>query len=117
VIAALLAIGLVHAVPEWALVSGTGVAFLVWTPVALRWLRRATNITVHAYAGARADEVPRSVQIGGEETPVEVERSWREERAGVRLLCFRLELPDGSRIEVSRAEDGGPWHLDRELAR
>ena len=24
-------------------------------------------------------------------------------------------LPDGTRIEVSRAEDGGPWRLDREL--
>ena len=53
--------------------------------------------------------------LAGEETPVEVERSWREERAGARLRCFRLALPDGTRIEVSRAEDGGPWRLDREL--
>jgi hypothetical protein len=46
---------------------------------------------------------------------VEVERSWREERAGTRLLCFRLRLPDGSRIEVSRPEEGDRWRLDREL--
>jgi MFS family permease len=116
VIAALIAIGLVRTLPESVFVFGTGVAFLAWTPVAMRWLRNAASIRVHAYAGARADEVPRSVEIAGTEEPVEVEKSWREERAGVRLLCFRLELPDGSRIEVSRPEDGGPWRLDRELA-
>jgi hypothetical protein len=55
------------------------------------------------YAGSRADEVPRAVEMAGVEEPVEVERSWREERSGARLLCFRLRLPDGSRIEVSRA--------------
>jgi hypothetical protein len=54
--------------------------------------------------------------LAGEELDVEVERSWREERAGARLLCFRLALPDGRRIEVSRTEEGGPWRLDREIA-
>ena len=28
---------------------------------------------------------------------------------------IEVDLQDGSRIEVSRAEDGGPWRLDREL--
>jgi hypothetical protein len=46
---------------------------------------------------------------------VTVERSWREERAGVPLLRFRLRLEDGSRIEVSRPEDSNLWRLDREL--
>jgi hypothetical protein len=115
VVAALIAIGLVRAVSVDTLIFATGAAFLAWAPVALRWLRRAATITVRAYAGARADEWPRSVEIAGVEEPVEVETSWREERAGIRLLCFRLELPDGTRIEVSRPESGGPWRLDREL--
>ena len=45
-----------------------------------------------------------------------VERSWREERAGVRLLCFRLRLDDGTRVEISRQDEpDGQWRLDREL--
>ena len=115
VVSALAAIGLVHAVSVSWLVFVTGILFLAWIPLIVRWLRRSATITVRAYAGGRADEVPRVVEIAGVQEPVEVERSWREERAGVRLMCFRLELPDGSRIEVSRAEDGGPWRLDREL--
>jgi MFS family permease len=117
VVAALVAIGLVKAISVSVFVFVTGVAFLAWTPLLMRWLRRAATITVRTYAGGRADEVPRSVEIAGVEEPVEVEKSWYEERAGVRLLCFRLELPDGSRIEVSKREDGGRWRLDRELAR
>jgi MFS family permease len=116
VVSAVIAIALVKAISVAWLVAGCGVLFLAWTPFMLRWMRRAAQITVHSYAGSRADETPRSVVLGGVESPVEVERSWREERAGVRLLCFRLMLPDGSRIEVSRPEDGGPWRLDRELA-
>jgi MFS family permease len=116
VVAALLAIALVRGTTVSALVLGTGLAFLLWIPLITRWMRRAGSITVHAYAGSRADEVPRSIVLDGVEEPVEVERSWREERAGTRLLCFRLRLPDGSRVEVSKAEDGGTWRLDRELA-
>ena len=115
VVAALIAIPLVSNRTIGGLVAGVGVLFLLWTPVILRWLQRSATIDVRFYAGSRADETPRSVMLAGEETPVEVERSWREERAGARLRCFRLALPDGTRIEVSRAEDGGPWRLDREL--
>jgi Major Facilitator Superfamily len=115
VVAALLAIPLVNNRSIGGLVAGVGVLFLAWTPWILRWLRRSATIDVRSYAGSRADETPRSVMMGGEEMAVEVERSWREERAGARLLCFRLALPDGSRIEVSRTEAGGPWRLDREL--
>jgi MFS family permease len=116
VISALIAIGLVRVVSVSWLVAGVGVLFLLWTPLIHRWMGRSATIEVRSYAGSRADETPRSVVLGGVESEVEVERSWREERAGTRLLCFRLALPDGQRIEVSRAEDGGPWHLDRELA-
>jgi MFS family permease len=116
VVAALLAIPLVTNRSIGGLVAGVGALFLAWTPWILRWLQRSGTIEVRSYAGSHADETPRSVVMGGEEVPVEVERSWREERAGLRLLCFRLALPDGTRIEVSRTEDGGPWRLDRELA-
>jgi hypothetical protein len=116
VVAALIAIPLVTNRSIGGLVAGVGVLFLVWVPWILRWLQRSATIEVRFYSGSRADETPRSVVVGGEELPVEVERSWREERAGLQLLCFRLSLPDGSQIEVSRTEDGGPWKLDRELA-
>jgi hypothetical protein len=51
---------------------------------------------------------------GGAEEPVEVIRSWREERDGERRLAFRLTLLDGTELDVSRPEPDGPWRLDRE---
>jgi len=116
VIAALIAIGLLRELSVTTVVAGSGVLALLWVPVISRWLRRASSLTVRMYAGSRADEVPRAVEINGVEEPVEVERSWREERSGLRLQCFRLRFPDGSRIEVSRAEDQDQWRLDRELS-
>jgi hypothetical protein len=79
------------------------------------WRRRLTlEIEVRTYAGARADESPREVVWDG--IPVEVaetERAWQVDRDGQRLLCFRLRLADGRRIEVSRGED---WRLERRLS-
>jgi predicted MFS family arabinose efflux permease len=115
VIAAVLAIGLLRGLTVTTVVAASGALALLWVPVIARWLRRAASLTVRLYAGSRADEVPRAVELAGVEEPVEVERSWREERSGLRLLCFRLRLPDGSRIEVSRPEGGDRWRLDREL--
>lgn len=70
------------------------------------------RIEVHAYAGARGDETPRAVIVHGEAVSVEkVERSWQEDRAGERLLVFRLLLEDGSRVQVARDAEG--WRLDR----
>jgi hypothetical protein len=51
---------------------------------------------------------------GGVEEPVEVIRSWNEERDGVRMLRFRLALQDGSVLDVSRVEPGGSWGVERE---
>jgi hypothetical protein len=96
-------------------VAGAGIIALLWVPVIRRWLRRSSTLDLRMYAGSRADETPRAVVMGGLEEPVEIERSWREERSGSRLMCFRLRLPDGSRIEVSRADDAGRWSLDRQL--
>jgi MFS family permease len=116
VVAALLVVGLLEGLSvEWA-VALTGMLFLAWPPVLLAGLRRAPEVIVRSYAGSRADEMPRSVVLEGTEEAVEVERSWREERGGVRFLCFRLRLQDGRRVEVSRPEEGETWALDRELS-
>ncbi|HKX25053.1 MAG TPA: MFS transporter [Actinomycetota bacterium] len=80
------------------------------------WRRRIPEpVEVRSYAGARGDEVPRQVVLGGATLEVdEVERSWQEDRDGEQLRCFRLRLRDGRRIQVSLGET---WRLDRELAR
>ncbi len=115
VVAALIAIAVVRNATVGVDIAVAGALMVAYAPVLPRWVRRSTSLEVRSYAGARADEQPRSVVMAGVEEPVEVERSWREERAGARLLCFRLRLQDGSRIEVSRPEDGEEWRLDREL--
>jgi MFS family permease len=115
VVAALIAIAVVRQSTVGIDIAVAGAIMLAYAPVLPRWVRRSTSLEVRSYAGSRGDEAPRSVLLAGAEEPVEVERSWREERAGTRLLCFRLRLPDGSQIEVSRPEDGDRWKLDREL--
>ncbi|MDP9340935.1 MAG: MFS transporter [Actinomycetota bacterium] len=115
VVAALIAIAVVRSSTVGLDIAVAGAIMVAYAPVLPRWVRRSTSLEVRSYAGARADEQPRSVVMAGVEEPVEVERAWREERAGARLLCFQLRLPDGSRIEVSRPEDGEQWRLDREL--
>jgi MFS family permease len=79
------------------------------------WRRRLEHeIEVRAYAGGRADETPREVLWDGRSLEVaDVERTWEEDRDGLRLRCFRLRLSDGRRIEVSR---DGAWALDRVLS-
>ena len=117
VVAALLAIAVVTDANAGWLATVIGLAFVAYAPVLPLWLRRSSSLEVRTYSGGRADEDVRSIVLGGEESDVTVERSWHEERAGERLLCFRLRLKDGSRIEISRTEDGGAaWHLDRELS-
>ncbi|HEY7280696.1 MAG TPA: MFS transporter [Actinomycetota bacterium] len=116
VLAALLAIAVVRDGDVGLDAGLIGLAYVLYAPVLPIWLRRTAALEVRTYSGGRADEGVRSVVVGGEESAVTVERSWHEERAGARLLCFRLRLDDGSRIEVSRPEDGdGRWRLDREL--
>jgi MFS family permease len=101
---------------EVGIVLLTGGLYLVGAVGLAGWRRRLpVGIEVRAYAGARADESPRSVVWNGETVGVaEVERSWHEDRAGRRLLSFQLRLADGRRIQVSHRDDEG-WTLDREL--
>jgi len=98
-------------------VAAVGIAFLLWAPVLPRWIGRTPPLVIRFSEGAKAEEWPRAVVWGGVEEPVEVVRSWNEERDGVRMLRFRLALQDGSVLDVSRVEPGGSWGVDRESER
>lgn len=115
IVAALLAIPMLPALGEAWSVAILGALFLLWSPVLPRWIGRAPEILIRFYEGAKAEEWPRAVVWGGVEEAVDVQRSWREERGGERLVCFRLAMEDGAVIEVSKPEAGDAWRLDREL--
>lgn len=114
VFAAILAIAVVREGSVAWILAISGAVLVLWAPVVPRWAR-AREVLVRSYAGGRADEVPRSVVVDGIEHDVEVERSSHEERHGERRLSFRLQLDDGRRFDVSRAQDGERWTVDREL--
>jgi MFS family permease len=115
VAAAFLAIPMLPALgPAWS-VAIIGGCFLLWSPVLPRWIARSPELRLRFYEGARAEEEPRSVVWGGVEEDVEVRRRWLDERDGERRMRYRLELRDGTVIEVSRGEADERWRLDREL--
>jgi len=114
VVAAALAILLIDALTDGGVLVIVGIVFLAWAPIVGRWYGREPELVIRFYAGARADEVPRAIVWGGVDEPVEVVRTWREERDGERRLAFRLALADGTELDVSRADAGGEWRLDRE---
>jgi len=57
---------------------------------------------------------PSALVWAGVEESVDVVRTWREDREGVRRVCFRLAMQDGGVVDISRTEPTGTWHLDRE---
>jgi MFS family permease len=114
VVAAIVAVPLVPHVSTAWLIGITGAIYLLWTPVLPWWVARRRFVRVRFYEGGRAEEVPRAVDFGGEEEPVEVLASWNEERSGLHVRRFRLRLPDGSRIDVVGA--GQPrWSVENEI--
>jgi MFS family permease len=115
VLAALAAIPLIPALSTGWLVALVGVAYLAWTPVLPWWVRRRVPVTIRFYAGGRADEVPRSVVIGGEEQEVEVLGAWLEETDTHRRRRFLLRTPFGERLEVVSDGGRGRWMLEREM--
>jgi MFS family permease len=114
VVAAVLAIWMIPGLGHGGALAAVGIAFLLWAPIVGRWYGKEPELRIGFYAGGRADESPRSIVWGGVEEPVEVVRTWREERDGERRLSFRLALPDGTELDVSRPEPEGPWRQDRE---
>lgn len=62
----------------------------------------------------KADEVPRSVVIAGEEEPVEVLQSWDErvDRRGavLRRRRFKLRASDGTVMEIT-SDENDRWLL------
>jgi MFS family permease len=115
VVAAFVAVSLIPSIgPAWS-VALVGTAFVLYAPVLPAWLRRSPELEVRFYEGGRAEEWPRSVVWGGVEERVDVRRSWIDERNGRRAARFRLELEDGTTIEISRAEEERGWRLEREL--
>jgi predicted MFS family arabinose efflux permease len=114
VIAAALAIPMIPNLGVEGSLLVVGAVFLLWAPVVGRWFGKVPELEIRFVAGGRADETPRAIAWGGAEEPVELVRTWREERDGQRRLAFRLALPDGTQLDVSRPEPEGPWRLDRE---
>jgi predicted MFS family arabinose efflux permease len=113
-LAAALAIPMLNHLGVAGSVAAVGIVFLVWTPVLPRWIGRTPALIIRFREGTKAEEWPRTVVWGGVEEPVEVERSWTEERDGVRMARFRLALRDGSLLDVARTEPDGEWRIERE---
>ncbi len=116
VAAGFLAVPLIPSIgPAWS-VALIGIGFVLYAPVLPAWLRRAPEVIVRFYEGARAEEWPKAIVWGGVEERVDVERSWIEERDGRRAARFRLALEDGTVIEISRGDGERDWRLERELS-
>ncbi|MGH2589633.1 MAG: MFS transporter [Actinomycetota bacterium] len=121
--AAFLAIPLLPAVGEaetaavgeaWT-VALVGAVFVLWSPVLPLWIGRVPELRIRFHEGARAEEEPRAVVWGGTEEAVDVRRRWLDERDGERRMRYRLEMADGTVIEISRGDADAGWRLDREL--
>jgi predicted MFS family arabinose efflux permease len=113
VVAGLFAVWMIPNLGVEGSLAAIGVVFLAWTPVVGRWFGREPPLTLRFHAGGRADEEPRAIVWGGVEEPVRMLGTWREERDGERRLAFRLALPEGTELDVSRPEPDGPWTIDR----
>jgi MFS family permease len=113
-VAAALVIPMVPALGTRGTVATVGVLFVVWAPVLPRWIGGVPVIRPLFVEGGRAEEWPRAIRWGAAEEPVEVIRSWIDERGDGRFRCFRIRLDDGSVLDISRLEPDGVWTIDRE---
>lgn len=116
VIAAALAIYLIPHLSSRTLVFAIGLAYLAWTPIPPRWVRRPRWVDLRFYAGSKADEIPRAMVVAGEEEPIEVVGSWQEESmrdpGTLRHRRFRLRSADDARFDVVQAEGENRWRMD-----
>ncbi|HEY7476892.1 MAG TPA: MFS transporter [Actinomycetota bacterium] len=98
---------------RWS-IAVVGVVFLLWAPVLPRWVRGVPEIRLAFHEAGRAESWPTAIRWGAAVEPVDVRRSWLEERDGARRRAFRLVLQDGTELDVSAREPGGTWRIDRE---
>ena len=113
-VAAALVIPLVPSLGTRGTVAAVGALFILWAPVLPRWIAGVPVIRPIFVEGGRAEEWPRAIRWGAAEEPVEVLRSWVDERAAGRRRCFRIRLRDGSVLDIGRPEPDGTWTIDRE---
>jgi MFS family permease len=113
VAAAAAAVVLVPRLSTGWLVAAVGLAYLAWTPVLPAWIRRPQWVRVGFYAGGRADEVPRTIEVAGEQEPVELVGSWTEERDGRRVHRLRVRTEDGAAMDLVSDERDGRWRQER----
>jgi MFS family permease len=76
-------------------------------------LQPGEMVTVRAYAGARADEEPRTIVVGGHEVPIDA-IDWRAivEESGRRARVFVVRAA-GRRIRLSHHEEDTGWQIER----
>jgi len=113
-VAAAIVIPMVPSLGTRGTVATVGILFILWAPVLPRWIGGVPVIRPIFVEGARAEEWPRAIRWGAAEEPVEVLRSWIDERADGRRRCFRIRLGDGSVLDIGRPEPDGTWTIDRE---
>jgi MFS family permease len=101
---------------RWSL-AVVGAAFLVWAPILPRWTGRAPEIELRFGAWEAENGVrPNTVVWGGVEESAESLGAWTISGDDGPRLAWRLALVDGTVLEVSRSQSGGPWRIDRETA-
>jgi hypothetical protein len=113
VVAAAIAIPLITRLSTGWLLASIGAAYLLWTPLPPWWAARRRYVRVRFHAGGRADEVPRAIVLAGVEEPVQVLRSWLEERGGDPVRRFRVRGGD-SVFELAGRAHAGRWWIESE---
>jgi hypothetical protein len=115
VLAAALAVLLIpHLTPGWIL-AACGAIYLAWTPVVPAWTSRLRRVEVRFYAGGRADQIPRSLVVGGDEEPVvQVLGEWSERRGGVPLRRLRVRTADEV-LDIAQPEGHEGWRVERQV--
>jgi len=98
---------------RWS-VTIVAAVFLLWAPVLPRWLRDRREIELRFHQAGHGGSTPVAVRWGAAEEQVTVVRSSLDERDGERRRRFRLQLGDGTELDVSSPEPRGEWRIDRE---
>jgi hypothetical protein len=99
IVAALIAVLAFPVMSNEATLIAVGLAFVLWTPVLPRWVGRRPQIDLELDAGG----APTALRWGAAREPVLVIAADGER--------YRLQLEDGSEIDVGRAERAPGWRV------